>query len=344
MTVNAPRPLIIGHRGAPGYRPEHSEAAYRLACELQADAVEPDVVVTSDGILVVRHENEISGTTDVASRREFAGRRTTKMVDGSRITGWFTEDFTWAELQTLRCVERLKRIRPDNRAFDGEEPMLRLRDVLRIIDEESSTQGREIAAVIEVKHAHYFSELGFDFASLLKNELEECGWADRPERLFIECFELGVLRRLRESGVRARYVFLAERFGSPADEIAFAKESGEPARKYSWYRSNEGLDYLRRYVDGISPDKGSLIATNALGLATGPTSLVSRAHARGLLVFTWTLRPENRYLNLRFHSSLRNAEWGDWQGEFNLILSTGVDGVFVDHTDLGVVARTQREG
>lgn len=333
------QPLVIGHRGAPGYRPEHTESSYRLACELGADAVEPDVVVTRDGVLVVRHENEISGTTDVASRKEFKARRTTKTVDGVRMTGWFTEDFTWEELKTLRCVERLKRIRSDNRAYDGQEPMLRLRDVFKIIDEESARGGRELSVVLEVKHAEYFRSIGVDIAALIQDELGLTGWASRPERLIIECFELGVLTRLRQAGVRATYVFLAEQLGAPADEVAHADQRGGRANSYEWYRSNEGLDFLRSRVDGISVDKGSLIRTNAIGLAAGPADLVDRAHERGLRVFTWTLRPENRYLNLRFHSSLSGAEWGDWQSEFSLILSSGVDGIFVDHPDLGVAAR-----
>lgn len=344
MSEIAPHPLVIGHRGAPGYRPEHTEASYRLACDLGADAVEPDVVVTSDGVLIVRHENEISGTTDVASRAEFARRRTSKVIDGQRLTGWFAEDFTWAELSSLRCVERLKRVRSDNRAFDGQEPMLRLADVFRIVDEESARQGRDIGVVLEVKHAEYFRSIGVDIAALIQDELGRTGWADRSERLIIECFELDVLRRLRQAGVRGTYVFLAERLGSPADELARAAEGGPRARSFEWYRSDEGLDYLRSHVDGISVDKGSLIRTNAIGLAAGPADLARRAHERGLLVFTWTLRPENRYLNLRFHSSLSGADWGDWQSEFALVLATGVDGIFVDHPDLGVAAREAERG
>jgi len=333
-----PAPLVIGHRGAPGYRPEHSASSYRLACELGADAVEPDIVVTSDGVLVVRHENEISGTTDVARRPEFSDRRTTKTVDGKRHTGWFTEDFTWAELSTLRCRERLGRVRPDNREYDGREPILRLRDVLAIVDEQSARLGRDLQSVIEVKHAAYYAGLGYDIGELLLEELAATGWDARPGRLVIECFELGVLDRLREAGAQAAIVFLAERFGSPADEPV----GGAPSRSYAWYRSDAGLDLLAARVDGISVAKGNLLRVNALGRATGPTTLVRRAHERGLLVFTWTLRPENRYLNIRFQTSLRGAEWGDWQSEFGMVLDSGVDGIFVDHPDLGVAIREAR--
>ena len=339
MSSVAPHPLVIGHRGAPGYRPEHTESSYRLACELGADAVEPDIIVTSDGVLVVRHENEISETTDVAAHPEFAARRTTKIVDGRRLTGWFVEDFTWAELATLRCIERLPKIRPANREYDGAEPILRLRDVLGIVDEESARRGRGIGVVAEVKHADYFRALGFDIAALLQDELRRCGWDDRVDRLVVECFELGVLQRLRQAGLRAEYVFLMEHDGAPADELAAERAGGSPARPYAWYRTNEGLDFLRDEVHGVSFDKSDLIAVGAFGHAVAPTNLAERSRERGLLVFTWTLRPENRFLNPRYRSSARGAEWGDWQAEFALILSTGVDGIFVDHTDLGVSAR-----
>ncbi|MFV0432551.1 MAG: glycerophosphodiester phosphodiesterase family protein [Leucobacter sp.] len=358
-----PTPLVIGHRGASGYRPEHSASAYRLAFELGADAVEPDIVATRDGVLVVRHENEISGTTDVAAHAEFADRRTTKTVDGVRITGWFTEDFTWAELSTLRCRERLPKLRPENRAYDGSEPMLRLRDVLAIVDEQSALLGRPLRAVVEIKHAHYFAGLGIDLGALLLEELAATGWDSRPDRLVIESFELGVLDRLRAAAVRARLVFLTEYVGLPADEPVASPSAAVPGgraapggaavsgagrsttpRSYPWYRSNAGLDLLASRVDGISVAKGSLIAVNALGRAVGPTDLAGRAHERGLLVYTWTLRPENRFLNLRFQTPraggvLRPGEWGDWRAEFGIVLAAGVDGIFVDHPDFGVEAR-----
>ncbi|MBL3698634.1 glycerophosphodiester phosphodiesterase family protein [Leucobacter luti] len=328
-------PLIIGHRGAPGYRPEHSAAAYRLAFELGADAVEPDIVVTRDGVLVVRHENEISGTTNVADHPEFRSRRTTKTVDGKKHTGWFTEDFTWAELSTLRCRERLARVRPDNREFNDTEPILRLRDVLRIVEEAGEAGTQTPRVVIEIKHAHFLLQQGHDIGALLIAELAATGWNERPDQLIIESFELGVLESLSRARVRATLVFLTERFGTPPDE----PRPGRPTRSYGWYRSDDGLAFLAQRVDGISVAKGNLIRVNALGRATGPTDLVARAHARGLLVFTWTLRPENRYLNVRFQSSLRGAEWGDWQSEFGLVVDSGVDGIFVDHPDLGVAIR-----
>lgn len=330
----ASTPLVIGHRGSPGYRPEHTEASYRLAIEQGAEALEPDVVVTRDSVLVVRHENEISGTTDVADHPEFADRRTSKIVDGERLTGWFTEDFTWAELSTLRCNERLPKIRQQNTQFDGRWPMLRLADVLELVAQ--ANEVRPVFAVIELKHSAYFRALGFDLAELLRSELKRTGWDARADQLVIESFELGVLDALRLLGVRAQYIFLMESAGAPADE---GTDSSSTATPYVQYRTDAGLAGLVGRVDGISVAKAELFDRDALGRTTGTTDLVARAHVHGLTVFTWTLRPENHFLNLRFRGSLRAAEFGDWRGEFGLALESGVDGIFVDHVDLGIQVR-----
>lgn len=324
-------PLLIGHRGAPGHRPEHTASSYRLAFEQGVDAVEPDLVVSRDGVLVIRHENEISGTTDVADRPEFAERFTTKTIDGVTLSGWFAEDFDWHELATLRCRERIADLRPENTAFDGEEPMLRFEDLLALVDEASEAQAREIGVVIELKHVHFLRQQGHDLVALMLAELERTGWARKSERLTVECFELGALDRARETGFSAQLIFLLEHAGAPADEVAVL---GARAKSYAWYRSNEGLDLLLSRVHGISVSKRDLMRVNVAGKAIGATDLVARAHARGLTVFTWTLRPENRFLVPGFRSSRSGAEWGDWREEWRLILSTGVDGVFLDHPDL----------
>lgn len=318
------RPMIIGHRGSPGYRPEHTRASYELAIEQGADAIEPDVVVTRDGVLVVRHENEISSTTNVTEHPEFADRKTTKTVDGERLHGWFVEDFTWAELQRLRCRERLPKLRPRNADYDDEWPILRLRAVLEI----AASHG--VVPVVELKHAAYFANLGFDLADILATELNQMDWDARAHPLVIESFELGVLDRLRDRTLDADLVFLMESAGHPADD---------PRHSYAWYRSEEGLRHLVGRVDGISVAKRDLYSRDALKRATQVNDLVTRAHRHGLRAFTWTLRPENHFLNLRFHRSVHAAEWGDWLAEYLLILSSGIDGIFVDHVDLGTRAR-----
>ena len=214
------RPLVIGHRGAPGYRPEHTRSSYDLALALGVDAVEPDVVFSADGVAVVRHENEIGSTTDVADRPEFAARRRTKTIDGREITGWFTEDFTWAELATLRCRERLPKLRPGSASFDGTQPPLRLRDVLDLVREASLDQGREIGVVLEIKHATYFGSLGYDVARAIADELRAARWGDGELPLVVESFESTVLGEVRELGIRGTYVYLLEAAGRPYDLVA----------------------------------------------------------------------------------------------------------------------------
>jgi glycerophosphoryl diester phosphodiesterase len=327
VTPTPPKTLVIGHRGASGYRPEHTRAAYELAFALGADAVEPDIVATKDGVLVLRHENEISGTTDVATHAEFADRRTTKRIDGLSLTGWFTEDFTWAELSTLRAVERLPQLRQGSSSFDGRYPILRLRELLDLLDDAAERTGRDLRLVAEVKHPTYFASIGLPLDELIAAELRR--W-NRPDRLIVECFEQGVLTELRERGVDGRYVYLLESKGSAPDLVA---RFGRKALPYSAQLTASGLARLAKEVDGVSVDKRLLID----GVAA--TDLVARVHDAGLMAFTWTLRPENRFLVPGHRRGTSPRDWGDWRREFELVLDTGVDGVFVDHPDLGLAAR-----
>lgn len=331
MDSTAPRTLVIGHRGASGYRPEHSRASYSLAFALGADAVEPDIVATRDGVLVLRHENEISGTTDVAAHPEFASRRTTKRIDGTNLTGWFAEDFDWDELATLRTVERLPDVRPNSATFDGREPILRLDELLQMLDADAAATGRRVKLVAEIKHATYFATVGLPLDELVAAELRR--W-DSPDRVIVESFEQTVLGQLRERGVEGRYVYLLESRGSAPDLSA---QFGRKALPYSAQLTDAGLARLAGDVDGVSVDKSSLL-TSGRGAAT-TTDLVDRAHDAGLDVFTWTLRPENRFLAETHRDGGDPARWGDWRREFELVLASGVDGIFVDHPDLGVAAR-----
>lgn len=327
------RPLVIGHRGAPGYRPEHTRSSYDLALALGVDAVEPDVVWTRDGVAVVRHENEISGTTDVESRPEFADRRTTKVIDGAELTGWFTEDFTWAELSTLRCRERLPKLRPRSASFDDAQPPLRLRDVLDIVRQASLDQGREIGVVLEIKHATYFAGLGYDVAGSIADELRTARWGGGELPLYIESFESTVLTELRARGIRGTYIYLVEAAGRPFDLVA---AHGGAAPTYADQIAPAGLDALVGVVDGISVDKRMILAPDRRGRAAGPSSIVADAHARGLRAFTWTCRPENAFLVAQFRTGRGKAAFGDYESEWQIIADAGVDGVFVDHPDLGV--------
>jgi len=318
------RPLVIGHRGAPGYRPEHSLASYELALDLGVDAVEPDVVFSKDGVAVIRHENEIGSTTDVADHPEFASRRVTKKVDGAEHTGWFVEDFTWDELATLRCRERLPLLRARSAAFDARHPIMRLRDLLDLVTAAGEREGRAIGVVLEVKHATYFGSLGYDVAGLLATELRDAGWSSGGRPLVIESFEQRILQRMRDRGIRASYIYLLEAEGSAVDLVA-AQGAGAPT--YADQLTASGLDRLAREVDGISLDKRIVLED---------PGIVADAHRRGLHVYTWTCRPENAFLSPEFQRGPDAASFGDWEGEWQRVVDAGVDGVFVDHPDLGV--------
>lgn len=318
-------PLVIGHRGAPGYRPEHTRSSYEMALAMGVDAVEPDVVATKDGVLVVRHENEISGTTDVSAHPEFAKRKTSKRVDGQLLTGWFTEDFTWAELSTLRARERVPEVRTSSASFDDVQPILRLVDVLDIVRGGSADHGREIGVVLEIKHATYFASIGLDLAPLIERDLRAAGWAGGELPLIIESFESTVLGQLRERRIPASYVYLIEASGRPFDLVS---AQGKLAPTYKSAVTPNGLDALVGKVDGVSVDRRMLLARG--------NTIVADAHARGLKVFTWTCRPENAFLAAEFRGGGGRGGFGDYEAEWGIIARTGVDGVFVDHPDLGV--------
>ncbi len=268
----------------------------------------------------------ISATTDVATRPEFAARRTSKVVDGERLTGWFVEDFTWDELRTLRCRERLPALRPHSAAFDDTESVLRLRDVLHL------ARAGGVGVVLEIKHAATFAAQGFDMAALVRDELRAADWLDDPA-LVVESFEPLVLARLRGLGIRAPLVQLIESEGTPWD---LRERDGDHAITYASMLTPAGLDALARQVDGISPDKRLVLNPGPLGRARGPARFVAEAHDRDLRVFTWTCRPENMFLLPGYRRHGGRAAFGDFRAEWAVLREAQLDGVFVDHPDLGV--------
>ena len=319
------RPLVIAHRGASGYRPEHTRAAVELALALGTKALEPDLVPSKDGVLVIRHENEISGTTDVASHPEFAHLRTTKVIDGVTQTGWFTEDLTWAELSTLRAVERLPKVRQASASFDRTEGILRFSDLRQIIER----SGTQPIIVAELKHASYFASVGLPLAEIFA--AESAGWVT-DETLIVESFEETVLHEVRERQVLGKTIYLLEDHGSPADLVATL---GRSAPRYSDQLTDASFARLAAAVDGISVPKSLILGgTDAATGAPVTTDLVERAHSAGLVVYTWTLRAENAFLSRPFRIGNSRRNYGDWRGEFQLILDSGVDGVFADQPDL----------
>jgi len=326
----SPRPIVIAHRGASGYMPEHSQAAYELAIKQGAAAIEPDVVVSKDGVLVVRHDVELSHSTDVRSRIEFADRYTSKVVDGQVETGWFVEDFSWDELVTLNCVEPHPQVRTDSAEHSGQQPLLRLEDVLRIAQRASSKP----MVVIELKHPSYFAALGHNMAELLGRVIADSGWKRNDARLVVESFEKSVLIKLRTSGIANQHVYLCEQDGSAYDEVL--RLGG--GLNYRDELSSSGMINVAKEVTGISLDVSILLNRDGSGPA-----LVQRAHDLGLTVYAWALRAENKFLPRDYAQGFDPKNWGRWQDYFGRVLDTGVDGIFVDQPDIALRLIADRE-
>ena len=328
------RPIVIAHRGASGYAPEHTLASYFIAIEQGADYIEPDLVMTRDGVLVARHENEIGGTTDVASRADFAGRRTTKIIDGVSITGWFTEDFTLQELKSLHARERIPELRPANTRLDGTLEIPTLEEILaltRAVEEWRRVRARAlglpapapIGVYPETKHPSHFAGLRLAMEAPLVAALERHGYRGPAGGAFLQSFETGNLKVLHRL-TRLPLVQLIEAAGAPYDCIA----GGEP-RTYADMVTPKGLEEIAAYASCIGPAKSLVIPRDADGRLMRPTSLVADAHAVGLKVHPWTFRAESAFLPAGL----------DLEGELRVFLEAGVDGFFTDQPDRGVRAR-----
>jgi glycerophosphoryl diester phosphodiesterase len=326
-------PLVIAHRGASGYRPEHTLAAYELAVELGADYIEPDLVSTKDGVLVARHENEIGGTTDVADHPEFADRKTTKTVDGVKETGWFTEDFTLAELRTLRAKERIPAVRQRNTLYDGRYGIPTFEEVLTLQRKLSRQHGRVIGVYPETKHPTYFRSVGLPLEAPLLSALRRHG-LDRPDApVYIQSFEVGNLRDL-SCRTRVPLVQLIDSAGAPYDFVA----AGDP-RTYADLLTPRGLREVATYAEGIGPAKNRIVPRDAAGRLLAPTTVVADAHRVGLLVHPFTFRNENTFLPLDFRRGTDAAAYGNAFAEYQLFFQQGVDGLFSDNADTALEAR-----
>ena len=325
-------PVVVGHRGAPGYRPEHTLASYELAYRQGVDWVDVDLVPTSDGQLVARHENEIGGTTDVADHPEFAGRRTTKVIDGTPVTGWFTEDFTLAELKTLRAIERIPDTRPANTIHDGRWQIPTYQEVLDLTRRLGRDLHRTLGTYPEVKHSTYFASIGKPTEPELVRLLDRNGLNRRTAPVVIQSFEVAGLKAL-STRVRVPLVQLTAASGAPADFVA----SGDP-RTYADLVTPEGLKEISTYADYLGPEKNQIIPRAEAGALGTPTSLVRDAHEAGLLVVPYTFRNENDFLPTDLRSSSDPAAWGDVFGEVGAFLAAGIDGLFADQPDTALIA------
>jgi glycerophosphoryl diester phosphodiesterase len=325
------KPLVVGHRGASGYRPEHTLASYELAARLGADYLEPDLVSTKDGVLVCRHEPEIGGTTDVASRPEFADRKRTVLLDGVSVTGWWTQDFTLAELKTLRATERIPAIRQQNTVYDGYFEVPTLQELLDLRKRLSKELGRELGVFPETKHPTFFRNIGLGLEKPLVRTLRRNGLDRRGAKVFIQSFEAANLRDLADDHrVEVPLVFLSSAAGNPFND----------PRSYADYLTPAGLKELSEYADGLGPEKGQIIPRRADGTLGVPTTLVADAHAAGLKVIPYTFRAENSFLPAELRVGADTTAYGRSIDEQVTFLRTGIDGLFTDNPDIGVLARS----
>ena len=335
---------MIGHRGACGYVPEHTLTSYFIAIQQGADYVEPDLVMTQDGVLVARHENEIGATTNVADHPEFATRRKAKVIDGDPTEGWFTEDFTLAELKTLRARERIADVRPENVRFDGQFEIPTLDEILALVRAVQSArrvrsqllglpEPAPIGVYTETKHPSYFSKLGLAMEAPLVAGLARWDFTGPDAPVFLQSFEVGNLLALRGM-TDLPIVQLVEAGGQPYDFTA----RGDP-RTYAELMRPAGLAEIARYAQVIGVNKTLIIARNADDSLARPTALVAHAHENGLKVHGWTFRAENVFLPRKFRSSAARARRGNLAAEIAVYLAAGMDGFFTDQPDLGVRGR-----
>jgi glycerophosphoryl diester phosphodiesterase len=316
------RPIVIAHRGASGHRPEHTLEAYRLAVEQGTDYIEPDLVATRDGVLVARHENEIGGTTDVADA--FPERKTVKQIDGRRVEGWFTEDFTLVELKRLRARERLSF---RSRAHDDRHAIPTFDEILSMLDEVARS-GRRIGVYPETKHPTYFQQIGLPLEPRLLDVLDAHGWRPDSAPVFIQSFEVGNLRWLR-ARTRFKLVQLLDAEGGPFD-LAGTPE----AITYAEMAAPGGLRRIAGYAEGVGLNTRLVIPVGEDGALRPATTIVTRAHEAGLFVHVWTLRSEPQFLAPGYG--------GDPSREYRQLADLGVDGIFTDFPDAALIALAGR--
>jgi glycerophosphoryl diester phosphodiesterase len=330
------RPVVIAHRGASGYRPEHTLAAYALGARLGADYFEPDVVPTSDGELVCRHDPEIGATTDVAAHPQFAARRRTCRVNEVDVIGWFVQDFTLAELKTLRAVERLPALRRNSTMYDGLFEVPTLAEVLDLRARLSAELGRELGICPETKCPTFFTEHGLPLETRLVQILDRHGLNHPDAPVLVQSLEITGLRQLRSLGLRTRTLQLVSAAGAPFDTLA---ADGGPS--YAEITTPTGLKAVSTYADAVGPDKALVIPLAEDGSLGTPTSLVTHAHDAGLLVVPFTFRAENHYLSADYRRGDRGSDFGRAVDQQALFFRTGIDGLFADQPDVAVLARAR---
>lgn len=337
--LDLPVPTVIGHRGTSGYRPEHTLGSYQLALDMGAHIIEQDLVPTRDGHLVCRHENDITATTDVSAHPEFASRRTTKKVDGVSLTGWFTEDFTLAELKTLRAKERIPGNRQKNTLYDGRWEVPTFEEVLRWADREGRRRGKPVWLYVETKHPTYFRGLGLGLEEPLARLLRRYDRHRAHSPLILQSFEPGSIRRLSKLVATPRVVLLSGAGSRPWDFVV----ADDPRTTDDLVRP-AGLRWMASFAQGIGPTLDLIIPKDGSGRLTTPTTLVRDAHAQGLILHPYTMRNENSFLPADFRRGTDPHAYGDAFGAFAAYFATGIDGIFSDNPDTALLAAADFAG
>lgn len=332
------QPLIIGHRGASGYVPEHTLGSYALAVTLGADYIEPDLVMTKDGELVARHDNELGLTTDVALHPEFAARKRSKTIDGIALNGWFSEDFTLAELKTLRAVERIPDVRPGNARLNRSMQIPTLQEIIDLTEDLQRSQGREIGLYIETKHPSYFQQQGLSMEVPLLKILKENGLDSAEIAVYIQSFEVNNLKQLRrDSNIRLIQLYGE---GQPFDQTL----SGS-SLTYAQMSTPKGFKQVAEYAVGVGPHKSAIIPLDSKGRLdpANTTRYVADAHAAKLKVHPYTFRAENSFLPVNLRRGDDPSARGAIEQEMNIFLDAGIDGLFSDQPDIAVKVRSLRK-
>lgn len=324
------KPLVIGHRGAPGYVPEHTLGSYALAITMGADYIEPDLVITKDGKLIARHDNELGFTTDVSEHPEFASRRRNQTVDGNEINGWFTEDFTLEEIKTLRAIERIPDIRPGNARLNGAFTVPTLQEIIDLAKSLQVSQQRVIGIYPEIKHSTYFKNIGLPMEQLVVDTLHNNSYKGREAPIYIQSFEVGNLKELKGmTDLRLLQLYESDKSLKPFDQVGLSN-----GLTYGDMSTPEGLKEVATYAYAVGPDKSYIIPRDSNNHLGTPTSFVQDAHAAGLKVHPYTFRAENTFLPSEYRNGDSPNAMGDLSSEIRAYLEAGIDGLFSDQPDI----------
>ncbi|XP_052737170.1 glycerophosphodiester phosphodiesterase, periplasmic-like [Bicyclus anynana] len=328
------KPTVVAHRGASGYVSEHTLGSYALAIDMGADYVEPDLVVTRDGHIIARHENQLGVSTDVAQRPEFASRRRTQRVSGNLVNGWFSEDFTLAEIKSLRSTEPIPLIRKHNARMDGSLDIPTFQEIIDLVKALETVKNRTIGIYPELKYSSHFQRLGLPMERKVVDIFHKNGYIGKGAPAFIQSFEVDNLKMLKKITDLRLVQLFDERSKIPYDQSLLGNNI-----TYGQMATPNGLANVAKYASAVGPSKSYIIPRDLFNNLGQPTSFVRDAHAVGLLVTPWTFRAENLYLPRRFQRGNNPNDFGNLEGEIRAFINAGIDGFFIDHPEVLVRVR-----